>query len=185
MTKFLLIVFLCLLPFGIMADSQAQQPEPQQTEQQEFENMGDQLLTEFLTYHNRYTPQVVMQRCELDPNWKLLGVQDASGFRWIMVQLPGGVLSLGYTGNTIQPQVMTFIPATQIFVGKSVQEAVEGLRADATNQFKREPDRVIGNSIVYKLTKDISTTIFVAPDGTYAVGTGFNKYLNLPELEDA
>lgn len=190
MTKLFLVMFICLLPLGIMADSQAQQPDSTQTEQVQYDDMGDQLLTEFLIFNQRYMPQHVLRRCEVDPNWTLLGVNDMNGFRWVAVQVPGGIYSFGYTGETLQPQVVSFIPSTQYFIGKPVKEALKLLVSEAEIQFKRKADRVLGNSIIYNLTKPgepdgISATIYVAPDGSYAIGTGFNKYIKVPDLEDA
>lgn len=194
--KFLLGLFLAVvltivsLGIGMVAEANSQANEPQHTEQVQYKDMGDQLLSEFLVFHQEYTPQNVVKRCKLDPNWKLLGVEDMSGFRWIVVRIPNGIYSFGYTGDSLQPQVVSFIPAAQNLEGQSVDSAVKALVEEAKKQFKRAPDRVVGNLIVYHLKNPaspngISATIFVGQDGTYAVATGLNKYIKLPPLEDA
>lgn len=153
--------------------------EPQYTD------MGDQLLTEFLHFHNEYTPEVIMLRCSKDETWQYAGALTSQGFTWAMVLVPDGSYSFAFSVDSVQPMVVVFVPKPQPFIGMQVRDAVKALTEEATLQFKRRPDMVIGNMIIYSLTDTISAVILVAPDGSYSVGTGFSKYIQLPEYEDA
>lgn len=150
-----------------------------------YENMGDRLLTEFLIFHNNYTPQILSNRCAADPTWTAVKRFKYGDKILYLVKISNGMISFAYPADSIQPIGVTFVPDYQPFVGYGAEESMERLLATIKLQFKADPESVQGNRIVMFLTKDIAAVIIMAPDGSYAVTTGFRKYLNIPEPEEA
>jgi hypothetical protein len=158
--------------------------EPQVQVQEQYVNLSEKLLNEFLIAHNDYTPEILAQRCAEDPKWTALGISQSGNIVYLAVALPDGIMAFGYGPESIQPICTFWTPKIQPWSGKPLSIAYAGVLEASIRQFEQNPwimkkDEGI---IIYKLNKNIVAVIAVGENGEYLVSIGFIE--NLPMLKD-